>query len=493
MEDKEKIEVLSALVARHALMGRMGMTYNDERNLYETLGYKTDLTDDDYYSQYTRQDIAKAIIDRPAKATWSGNIIFMESSTTKDTECEKAWNKLEEDFKIKSIFLRLDKLTCLGTFGVLLMGLNDVTNSNDLSKPVKGKNLKLLYLKPFNSKNAQVITYEINTNSPRYGLPLIYQLQVGIPGVAASKTINVHYSRVIHVVYDELESTIEGSPVLESIFNRLQDLEKLVGGSAEMFWRGARPGYQGRVDPDYQMTPDMETTLKAQIDEYEHNLRRIVVNEGLSLEALESQVHDPSSHVDIQVQMISAVTGIPKRILTGSERGELSSAQDQGQWYGLITERRKEFAEAKILFPFINKCIELGVLPALSGNHYAIQWDDVFTVSDKAKADIGNTRAIALAQYAAQPLAESIVPAEAFFEFFLGLSTSQIELIMEMKKKKGEFEAEDFVKARESLFPDQEKINEQKEKMEQTGGGQVGKTVAPAEPKEEMKTEKAKS
>lgn len=485
MDDKEKIQVLSALVARQNIMARLGMSYNDERNLYETLGYPTQVVVDDFYAQYYRQDIAKAIIDRPAKATWSGNIVLMESSTVQDTACEKGWKDLEKNFKIKNIFLRLDRLTCLNTYGLLLMGFDDVRQPSDLEKEVrKTGQLKLLYLKPFGSRDVTIQKWDTNSNSPRYGMPEIYQIQVGIAGRTESMALNVHHSRVIHVVYDELDDQVEGLPVLESVYNRLKDLEKLVGGSAEMFWRGARPGYQGVVDPEYQMTPDMEASLKDQIDEYEHNLRRILINEGLKLEAMQSQVHDPSSHVDTQVQMISAATGIPKRILTGSERGELSSAQDQTQWYGLITERRKEFAEAKILFPFIEKCIQHGILPKLQGDKFSIEWDDVFTVSDKAKADIGNTRAIALAQYASQPLSESIVPAEAFFEFFLGLSPHQIELITQMKKEKQEYENEDFAKARESLFPNpEEKTNEQT-------GGQVGKTAGKTPTEDKLKLQK---
>ena len=73
--------------------------------------------------------------------------------------------------------------------------------------------------------------------------------------------------------------------------------------------------------------PNDEDALLKQLDEYEHNLRRIFINRGISMESMSPQVSDPSSHVDIQIQMISAQTGIPKRILTGSERGSYPVAR----------------------------------------------------------------------------------------------------------------------------------------------------------------------
>jgi len=142
----------------------------------------------------------------------------------------------------------------------------------------------------------------------------------------------------------------------------LFDLEKLVGGSAEMFWRGARPGYKGKVDKEYTLTSDEEEDFQDQLDEYEHNLRRFLISRGIDISALETQVSDPSKHVDVQIQMISAQTGIPKRILTGSERGELASTQDITSWYSLIQGRRENYVAGNILRPFNVKVLAFSLL-----------------------------------------------------------------------------------------------------------------------------------
>jgi hypothetical protein len=182
------------------------------------------------------------------------------------------------------------------------------------------------------------------------------------------------------------------------------------------------------VDKDYSMTQTTKDDLKDQIDEYENNLRRILINEGIDLKALAQQIADPANHVDVQIQMISAVTGIPKRILTGSERGELSSAQDSGEWKTYVQSRREDHAEPHIIRPFTDRLIELKILPKPTVE-YKVDWLDLFSISEKERVEIGKSRANAIREYTTNPMAESVIPPDAFFEFCLGLSTGQIDLI----------------------------------------------------------------
>lgn len=455
MEKEDKIHALTAIATRALLAARLGQQYAGSRDLYSALGYKTELIIDDYVVKYSRQDIAKAIISRPVQMTWKGDLSLIESSDDKETPLEKEFTILNERLKLKSKFARLDRLTCLGHYGILLFGLDDVKVPGDFSNPVTGTR-KLLYIKPLSEKSAKIQKYETNTSSERYGLPLLYQISMDRTqdGVTIdSQSLLVHYSRVIHVTVDLLESEVEGTPVLEVVYNRLEDLEKLVGGSAEMFWRGARPGYSGKVDKEYQVTGGLLDDLKTQIDEYEHDLRRILVNEGVDLQSLAIQVADPQSHVDVQLQMISAVTGIPKRVLTGTERGELASTQDDEAWLTMIQNRREDFAEPMIVRAFVDYCIKYGILPAAKDG-YDVGWFDLFAKSEKDKVEVGRTRADSLSKYIANPMAEQIIPFEAFAEFFLGLEQDQITLLKEMR----EVAAVEMMNQEALIQPEEEEI-----------------------------------
>lgn len=471
-EDQQIRTFASALVARAALMGRLGQqTYDGDRNLYEALGYKTQLTWSDYIVQYSRQDIAQAIINRPANATWKGDLVLQESNEADQTNFEKKWIELEKRLSLKTKFKSLDKLTCLGQYSVLLLGFDDIANSDGFRNPVKNGKKDLLYVRPVGEGNAEVQTWVKDTTDPRYGLPLMYTIELAQPGEENTTTsLSVHYSRVMHVVFDQLDSEVEGTPVLKAAYNRLMDLEKLIGGSAEMFWRGARPGYQGKVDPDFTLTSDMEDDLKDQIDEFEHKLRRIIINEGVSFEELKAQIDSPKEHVEVQMMMISALTGIPKRILMGTERGELSSSQDEDTWFTLIQGRREDFAEPKIIRPFVEICQKYDILP-ITEEEWNVRWADLFSKSEKDKAEVGRIRSTALREYTLNPYAVEVVPPESFFEFFLGLDRHQISLIQKMADQ---FELDDS-KFQET--PEETEIRKQNEKAGRRQTNPSGRNV----------------
>lgn len=433
----------SLLVSRAELTAKLGRQYGGDRKLYEALGYKESLEYSDYWTQYERQDIAKAIIDRPVKATWQGGVALIESDDDEDTALEKAFSDLYDEKSLSSIFTRLDKLTGIGHYGVLLLGLSDVKTKDDYKNPVTENKLELKYLKPLSENSAKILKWEENPADERFGKPLTYDITLTSPNGTATSQLQVHWSRVIHIADGLLESETIGMPRLKAVFNRLWDLEKIVGGSAEMFWRGARGGFQAILDKDYSMGAEAKAALQNEIDEYEHNLRRILNMEGAKLEALAQQVSDPQSHVDVQFQMLSAVTGIPKRIFTGSERGELASSQDDKTWKELILARREEFADPIIVRQFVDRMILFGVLPPAK-DKYSVEWSDLFSQSEKEKAEVGKILADSLALYSRDILAQSIIPPSAFLKFIIGLSDENIKMVEEARKNEVDLEVDDF-------------------------------------------------
>ena len=446
--DAKSLQTLSVIVARAQLASQMGLQYGGDRDIYQALGYNQSLFYADFYAFYSRLDIARAVIDRPVDATWRGGCELLESDDDNETALEKAWYELYDRLALHPKFSRLDKLTGIGKYGLLLLGLSDVRNTEGFAQPVQSGNLKLLWVKPFSEGSAPVgvIEYVIDPTNERYGQPLFYTITNTDLSNGKSQTIRVHYSRVIHVAGGLLESEIEGESRLQVVYNRLQDLEKIVGASAEMFWRGARPGYQGKVDKDYTLTQATKDALQDQVDEFEHNLRRMLLNEGIEWAALAPQVSDPEKHVLVQIQMISAVTGIPVRILLGSEVGELASTQDRQNWLDLVASRREEFATPCIIRPFVDRCIKYGVLPAPKVD-YTVEWQDLFAQSDKEKAEVGNVRATAIKSYASAPGAEMVMPPASFRKICLGLSDEENELVEEELKA---------AMAEEALLPEPE-------------------------------------
>jgi hypothetical protein len=459
-------QIVTEILNRQGLGRRMGFQYGDKRRVYKALGYpdENDLTFEYYYNKYDRQDIAKAVIDRPCDATWRGKIhIKEEGKSISESEFNKQWKILNRKLNLKNRLNKVDKLCELGRYSILLLGLDDVKKIEDFKNPVAGGTRKLLYVKQVAETEAMVQKWETNPKDPRYGMPVIYQISSGTiqnsTGVTTTaiqeyKTILVHHSRVLHYVTGNLTSEIYGVSKLKPIINRLVDLEKLLGGDAEMYWRGARPGYTATAKEDYEMGTEEEENFQAELDKYEHDLRRFILSKGMDIKALETQISDPSAHVDTQLQAISAQTGIPKRILIGSERGELASSQDRDQWKELILTRQEEHAEPTILRPFIDRLIEYKVLPDLG--EYTIVWGDAFAPSDADKAKIGKDRAGALKDYVDSPVASIVMPPGHALKHLLGLSD---ELVEEIVKEVGDLYGEEN-KILE--YAEQEQIREDK-------------------------------
>ena len=426
-------QIITETLSRTQLALTMGGTqYDGDRKIYKALGYPEDaeLTFEYFYKKYERQDIASAVIDRPSDSTWNGNLQIIEADgDPNDSELVKAWIELDDAIHIKSKLRRIDKLSGIGQFAILLLGFDDVKDFKNFKDPVEGKK-GLLYLKPISEGAVKIKEWITDTKNPRYGWPRIYQ--VTSKGLGDSSIVNevlIHHSRVLHISDGSLISDIYGRPRLKPIINRLIDLEKLMGGDAEMFWRGARPGYTAKTQPDFEMSDDAEAALENELAKYEHDLRRFISLQGVDLEALESQVSDPLNHVDIQIQGISAQTGIPKRILIGSERGELASSQDKSQWLSLISTRQTEYAEPTIVRPFIKKLMEHGILP--EQKEFNVMWEDVFAPSEAEKVDVGKKRAEALKTYLDAVMGEEVIPKEYVYKYILGLTEEQAEELIQ--------------------------------------------------------------
>jgi len=415
----------SELVTRTELARKLGYSYKGKRDIYEILGYERDPNFESFYALYQRAGISRRIINAPVDASWRGLPEIVEKEK-KDTNFEKAWNEIVLSKKIYSKIRRSDKLSRIGQYSILLMGFDD---GADLSRPVK-KAGELLYLQPYSEDSAEIDIIEDKTNNERYGLPNTYKVKLSnLSDVTEVAPKIVHHSRIIHISEDLLVNNIRGEPALKCIFNNLHNIELISGGSAEMFWRGALPGLAFKAEEGAQFGSDDELDeLEDEIQEYLLGLKRYLRIQGVDVEQLSPQVADPSSHITVQMDIIAGTIGMPKRILIGSERGELASSQDQVAWNRQMDERRQDFCEPVILRPLIDRLIEFGVLPE-PRNDYTIKWKSLTQETEHAKSLMGKLRTDALVAYSNALTASTIIPPEMFLSKVMGFGEDEIELI----------------------------------------------------------------
>lgn len=383
---------MSTLTIRQHIAQLLGKSFGGKRDLYDVFGYQKQLRAEDFYALYRRGGIAKRIIKAYPQATWRDmpDVKDEGDETDKENTFSEAFRELYEENQLSNYFERADRLASLGQFGVLMLGFQD---GKSVAEPLEKGDYPLIYAMPYSERSVTINSWDRNTNSPRYGLPETYTIQTSTDSFGKQTkgmSKNVHHTRVIHISEMLDEDEVYGIPFLEAIFNHLKDLEKVVGGSAEMFWLAAYKGLALIADKDATLEdPDK---VKEQIEEYQHELRRFMTLQGMNIHELGGNTADPKGNVDVIIDLISGTTGIPKRILMGNEAGELASSQDETNWNARVDERRNTFAGPMIVKPFVDKMIFTGNLPEPKGK-ISIEWDEADALSEKEIADIDNIRA----------------------------------------------------------------------------------------------------
>jgi len=379
----------TSLVARARFANVAGKTFGGDRDLYEALGYARVLNPADYRARFKRNAIAGRVVESKPEDTWRGGAELIEDDdVTTDTPFETAFEELNQRLKIWPTFKRADTLAGIGHYSIILL-----VAPGALDTPLESCTPEaLVQLSIFAEEDATVAEWDIDANSARFGLPIFYNVKR--TSMTSRTSINssniakkVHYSRVQHIADGLLDDRVFGTPRLERIWNLIDDLEKVTGGGAEAFWKRADQGTQFDLDPTVNLEPAEIAALEAEVDEYNHGLKRILRTRGMKINSLGSDVANFSGSVDSIIAQISAGTGIPQRVLMGSEQGRMAADQDSVKYYRMIESRRADFADPQVVRPFIDRLIELGVLPE-PPKGYDIRWSQIKTMDDDEKATL---------------------------------------------------------------------------------------------------------
>jgi hypothetical protein len=452
------------LMTRSELWGNLGKSFGGHRDLYVALGYPKTLQYPDFWERYDRDGIAKRIIEAPVTGSWKKKPVIMEDKDkTTNTKFEEDIKWLEDKIKMFYYLVRADIISGIGSYGVLLFGVND---GKELDQPLvaSGSNhQKLLYLRPYTEENAVIDTYEKDPKNERYGKPLFYKITTNLGAEGdGSRTLRVHYSRVLHLADGCVENDVYGTPRLKPVFNRLIDYERIIGCSAEMFWRGAIPGYNFKADPDVDMSSIDTASWENEIEKFVHDLKRYVKLQGISVESITSEMHDPTGPSKVVLQAISGSTRIPLRILVGSERGELASVQDDKNWAGRLDERRQDYVEPFIVRPFIDRLIELQIISE-PAEEYEVDWPELAAPSDNELAEVNRKKTESAGKYAGTPGMDYIWPVSMFQRDILGFTEEEILEAEQYAEELAEQEAIEEEEAMAAMAEEEERLRQEQE------------------------------
>jgi len=388
---------------RSNYLGSLGRQYDGDRDIYDVLGYPEEIRITDYRAKYER-NIGKRIVELPAEDSWTEPPVVTDSSD--ETAFEREIERFTQSVKPWHYARRTDTIAGIGEYAVLFIGFTDDAEINeevDVSSLPSDETEAVSHFVPFAQDSIDEWrlgkNHGLPTSHPRYNKPVEYRLDFG-----ETRDLNwVDWTRVLHVPSDGRdESDLIGTPRLKDVYNRLIDLEKTVGSSAEIFWTGASPRYQFNVDAgNASDVPDDELAkLDEEVQKLVHNMQNYIKTFNTDVEVISGEEVDPSGVHDVILSAISGTKGIPKRILTGSERGELASTQDRATWFGKVETRRNQFVEPAIVRPFIDRLIEFEVISRPANDVYSVEWPNLFELNELEQSEVEANRAKVISEIA---------------------------------------------------------------------------------------------
>lgn len=419
--DEPTLRSLSTVLLERMLFARQaGISFHGARDMYEVLGYNRLLTYREYRGRYTRGGLAKRVVDAYPVAVWrAGAEVYEDEKEDSETEFEKAWKRLEAKHAVWSRLQRVHTLASLSTYAVLLIGAPGTLDTElpRLSAPAPER---ILYLQPFSggggpgggdqqdnrsramNADAQIESFDTDPKSERFGQPLYYRLKRTTLAAPVFDT-RVHWTRIVHVAQGLLGDEVYGTPMLEACWNLLDDLDKVTGGGAEAFWLRANAGLHLDVDksmgaPGTPQKPgavglseDARKALQEKAEHLQHQLQRVMVTRGVTATQLSSATANFKDPADAIITQIAGTMAIPKRILVGSEMGQLASGQDKDNWNTQVQDKRTSWAFPALVKPLIDRLVEYGYLPKPKEVH--VEWPVIEDLTEMEKAELAQKMA----------------------------------------------------------------------------------------------------
>lgn len=442
------------------------------RDMNREFGYPDSISSSMYQKLFDRSGLAYRIVTMLPEDCWkaSPNIYEDENPEVK-TEFEKIlpeigktirgeksyYDTTQEGNPLWKIMKKLDIESGIGEYGIAVLGFDD---GQPLNSPIEGYEevlstggeytpeiaqarflapfsypregvtplkRKLIYVRIFPQTLITVTEYDQRSYSPRYGEPLYYEVEVANPRTDSESTTpttryRVHWSRVINVASDD------DRPRLENVFNYILNLEKLYGGSAEMYWLGAFPGIQVSTHPNLGTEVDVdEEHTKTELELFMNGMQRFFILTGMEAKTLAPVVVSPEPQINVQIAAICASKEIPINIFLKGRIGEPTQDGSDELWDERIKGRQKNHIIPNIIIPFIDRLINVGVLPV--PEKWGVYWNNMHTKTDAEKASNAMQRTQALVTYANSKASMVVSPMD-YLVRFLWFTEEEAETII---------------------------------------------------------------
>ncbi len=345
-----------------------GMQFKSHRDFYTIFGWERQVSATLCRALYENHGIAKVANDVPIDTTWRNLPKITSGSTDFDSKLTTLNNRIDLFGAMKNV----DRISGIGRYGIMVLGIAGQSYESALKK------FKLDQLKKIDVYQESEINLDVEQKKGKDGkTESYYSIKNYVIGGK-----RVHPSRIIHVAENSLDG-IFGQSRLIPIYNQLHDMWKISGSSAEQFYMSASLLLSAQGRKDYRIKEADGTALKEKLLELVNRAKGFLVSNGFDIKNIAPDIVSPKDSWEVHEKFISASRRIPRRILFGSEMGQLASSQDQSNYYEHIESRQKNYVNPKIIRPVIEVLLAYSDLNATA---YEVAWDKLSSLTDKEVA-----------------------------------------------------------------------------------------------------------
>lgn len=384
----------TALRLRHLLGG--AVNGSPKHDHYSDFGWPEVVTFPMLKNMWERNALGRAAVEAYVEKIWEDDPELFEMEDAHDpTELETRFKTWAEDVRFWSKLAEADRRGLVGDYAAVIL---QVADNQDWNRPLgKVRGLEDIWnVIPVWEDELTVAEWDLDQQSRRYGEPLMYSYQEKQRDDAKNqppvRSVQIHHSRVI--IWSST-GDLEGRSILRPGYNSMLDVEKVMGGGAEGFWKNARSSMTLNMDPNANLqklaqalgvAPEgLADKLNEVADDFAKGFDKALITQGIEATPIQIAMPQPEEFQDGPMKMFAASVRIPIRVLIGNITGERASTEDEKSWAkrcnGLRDRGRKPLIKS-----VLNRLEACGALPA--GVNWFIDWPDLTEGTTAEKMEV---------------------------------------------------------------------------------------------------------
>jgi len=422
VSETKEIDVLAGLIVnslvevsrQRAIYAGGGQPGNTKRTkLWDEFGYPAQLSFDHFLTMYERNAVAFGAVHKLLEGCWADCPVIVDGDASKKAKKTTPWEKAVTKLMKKhwSKVKDADRRNLVGHYSALLIQVKD---SKNWDQPIGSGSLKslggkaLVKLIPVWEPQLKVTAWQDDQTSDDYGMPTMYNFDERPVGdntqAGPTRGIAVHPDRVIIFCEgSEDESIFSGVPLLKAGYNKLLDLEKISGGSAEGFLKNASRQLGINFAPEASLEEilrqaklqgyeNLAEAMNGQIGKLNRGVDGALNTQGAEVKVLSVAAADPKPTWEVTANELCSSLLVPFTIQFGQQTGRLASDEDKTDWAKRLNGRRGGFMSDRVT-ALLERLWTIGIIDPPKSGEMTLEWSDLLAPSEKEK--IANMQALA--------------------------------------------------------------------------------------------------